>query len=561
MCLLCIQIYYRVDIFHHFWHISPTRKKKQAEFFLFTHSGLLRMRPQPLLQNSLSDVKPLPAILALCQKINSERNLPQLLQILTQEASRLLDCEGVSFLLYDPDRNELWSHASADGEIFRIDARLGIAGAAFMGGQILNVSNAQQDSRFFPGVDRQTKKRTRNLLAIPLKTQKGETIGVFEAMNKKNGAFTKHDQDMALAIAEQSASALETAQHFETLHNHHLQLSQENAQLRKEVEGRFAISNLIGTSQRMQNLVRLIDQIADSSADVLITGENGTGKELVAKALHYNSARAGKPMVALNCASLPDNLLESELFGIEKKVATDVDFRIGKFEQANTGTLFLDEIGDMGLGAQAKILRVLEERAIERVGGRTSIPIDVRIIAATNKDLESAIKEGRFREDLYYRLRIVPIHTPALRERPEDIALLANFFLAKYCKEMRKELKKIAPAAMQRLETCSWPGNVRQLENEIKRLVLTVRRATITEDDLDESIRTYDYSAIKSGFIVHSQTLPQAVEELEQRMIKHALHACRQNQVRTAKILGLSRQGLIKKMKRYGILSARGLEF
>lgn len=511
-------------------------------------------RPELTFQSSLAPVKHLPALLALCQKINAERNLPQLFAVLTREVPALLDCEAVSILLYDKDRCELWSQAATDGTVFRIDARLGVAGAALMNGSVLNVPDAQEDPRFYPGVDRQSKKRTRNLLAVPLKTANGEVIGVFEAMNKRTGSFSKRDQEIAVAIAEYSTMALETVQLLDKLRQDQGRLSRVNGQLRKEVDGRFAIGNLIGTSQRMQNLVRLIDQIQDSSVDVLITGENGTGKELVAKALHYNSTRAGQPFIALNCASLPENLLEAELFGIEKRVATEVDFRIGKFEQAHGGTLFLDEIGDMGLSAQAKILRVLEERALERVGGRTKIPVDVRIVAATNKDLEDEIAHDRFREDLYYRLRIVPIHTPALRERLEDIPLLANYFLAKYCNEMHKEPKTLSAAALRRLQAYDWPGNVRQLENEIKRLVVTVRRGTISEDDLDQAIRP---SSIVGKTFPHAQTLAQAVEELELRMIKQALEACHQNQARTAKALGLSRQGLIKKMKRFGLLADR----
>jgi Nif-specific regulatory protein len=506
-----------------------------------------------------SPAKHLPNILALTKKFNSERDLPQLLTLLTREAAQILDCEAVSILFYDREQCELYSQASADGEQIRLDARLGVAGAALMTDSILKVSNAEEDDRFFAGIDRQTKKRTRNLLAIPLKTASGELIGVFEAINKKKGTFSQRDQDIAMTIAEQGTLALDNAQCFHKLLTEHGQLHRENAQLRKEVNGRFSSNNLLGTSLRMQNLIRLIDQIQDSSVDVLITGENGTGKELVAKAIHYNSSRSRNPFVALNCASLPENLLETELFGIEKKVATDVDFRIGKFEQANGGTLFLDEIGDMGLRAQAKILRVLEERTLERVGGRTSIPLDVRILAATNKDLESAISRGRFRDDLYYRLKIVPIHTPSLRERPEDIPLLANFFLNKYCESMGKSPKKISPAAMRCLEACFWPGNVRQLENEMKRLVVTVRRSTITEEDLDDSIRFSSFSSSSQPHI-RAQTLPQAVEELEQRLIKQALQACHHNQVRTAKALGLSRQGLIKKMKRYGIMGTKGSE-
>jgi len=271
---------------------------------------------------------------------------------------------------------------------------------------------------------------------------------------------------------------------------------------------------------------------------------------LVAKAIHYNSPRARKPFVALNSANLPDTLVESELFGIKKGVATGVEARIGKFEQANGGTIFLDEIGDLGLRSQAKILRVLQERSIERVGEGLTIPLDVRVLAATNINLLEAMKKGTFREDLFYRLNVVQVRTPSLREIPDDIPVLAHYFLDKYCRQMEKDSKKISAGAVRCLSAYSWPGNVRQLEHEMKRLIVMVRRTTITEDDLEEGIRRSPHQSASTE-AVGFRTLPQAVEDLERRMIQEALLACRHNQVQTAKRLGLSRQGLIKKIKRY----------
>jgi Nif-specific regulatory protein len=321
-------------------------------------------------------------------------------------------------------------------------------------------------------------------------------------------------------------------------------------------------------SHRIQSVVRLIDQIRDSSVDVLIQGESGTGKELVAKALHYNSPRAKYPFVAVNCAALPDNLVESELFGIERGVATGVDRRIGKFEESQGGTLFLDEIGDLSLPSQAKILRVLQERSVTRVGGRTQVPLDLRIIAATNKDLEAEINEGRFRVDLYYRLKVVHIETPALREVPDDIPVLANHFLAKYCKAMKTEPKQFTPAALECLATYDWPGNERQLENEVRRLVASVRGKTISEEHIDTSIRTPGKTPASSTLTSGPKTpamenapetprspksLPDAVEALERRLITEALRDTAGNKQKAAQVLGLSRQGLIKKLKRLGI--------
>jgi DNA-binding NtrC family response regulator len=298
--------------------------------------------------------------------------------------------------------------------------------------------------------------------------------------------------------------------------------------------------------------VRLIDQIRDSSVDVLITGESGTGKEMVAKAIHYNSPRARKPFVAINCAAIPETLAESELFGIEKGVATQVERRIGKFEEANGGTLFLDEIGDLSQSAQVKILRVLQERVLERVGGRAAIPVDVRVLAATNADLERAIKAGKFRSDLYFRLKVVTIHMPPLREIREDIPLLARAFLHRYCQAMNKQPKSLTAGALRCLTRYDWPGNARELENEIKRLVVSMRKTAIAEEDLAKTIRA---GAEQAGASPGSggKTLKRAVEELERRLIADALQRCRGNQVQAARLLGLSRQGLIKKIARYGL--------
>jgi transcriptional regulator with PAS, ATPase and Fis domain len=294
----------------------------------------------------------------------------------------------------------------------------------------------------------------------------------------------------------------------------------------------------------------LIDQLRDTSVDVLITGESGTGKEMVARALHSSSPRAARPFVAINCGALPDNLVESELFGIEKGVATGVDRRIGKFEEAHQGTIFLDEVGDLNQAAQVKLLRVLQERVIERVGGRTLISTDVRVIAATNADLLRSIERGTFRADLYYRLKVVTIQMPPLREIPEDIPALVSTFLRKYATDFGKNEKIVTEHAMRRLLDYRWPGNVRELEHEMKRLMASTRKTVVGELDLAESIRGTAGAQTPTG---GAASLKAAVEQLEQRMIREALTLSKDNQMRAAKALGISRQGLIKKMKRYGM--------
>ena len=497
----------------------------------------------------------LQAVRSLSEKLDAESNLPGLLTLLAKEAANLLSAKGASLLLLDKERCELWSFVSLDGEMIRFDARLGIAGAAALSRKLINVSDAQEDSRFYTGIDVRTKKKTRTLLAIPLRGEKGEVLGVLEIMNKKGPSFDQVDEATGTVLADQAAAAIENPKMAQELRDIQDQFFKDHSPLETEGVGTFGTQHLMGMSSRIQDTMRLIDQLRDSSLDVLITGENGTGKEVVAKALHFNSPRAKQPFVALNCAALPQHLVESELFGIEKGVATGVESRIGKFELANGGTLFLDEVGDLGLNEQAKILRALQERTIERVGGRKGLAVDVRVLAATNKKLDILIQQGTFREDLYYRLRVVHIHTPALREIPEDIPLFAMHFLNKYCRQEEKKFKDLTSGAEQALVAYHWPGNVRELENEMKRLAATVRRSTISEADLDSSILTVaDKPQSKKAGTVNS-SLHEAVAEFEQDMIREALKKCQHNQVQTAKFLGLSRQGLIKKMRRYGIKS------
>lgn len=494
------------------------------------------------------------AILKISQKMNSERDLGELLNLIAQEATRLMEADRSTIFLLDRDKGELWSTvALGSEEPLRFDARLGIAGAVAMTGETINVQDAHQDPRFYPGVDARTGYRTRALLALPLRNFDGEIIGTFEVLNKRGGAFNKEDEEVLKALGAQVAVAIETAQMVGDLRRHRDHLLRENTRLWKEVEGRFSVGKILGTSAKVQAVLRMIHQIRDTSVNVLITGESGTGKELVAKAIHYSSPHARHPFVALNCAALPESLVESELFGIEKGVATGVERRIGKFEAANGGTLFLDEVGDLTPMAQAKLLRALQERTIERVGGRKVIPVDVRILAATNKNLAAELKRGNFREDLYYRLKVILIDMPPLRDNPQDVPLLANYFLANYCREFKKEPMTLTSEALAVLERYAWPGNVRELENEIKRLVVSVHRKEIIEEDMAETIRRGQPQTVHPK---SERSLKETVSEMEKRMIVEALQECGQNQQQAARLLGLSRQGLIKKMKRYGIHSS-----
>lgn len=295
------------------------------------------------------------SILKICLEMNSTRDLSALLDLIAREAARLMEADRASIFLLDREKGELWSKvALGSEEILRFDARLGIAGAAALTGQLINVQDAYQDPRFHKAMDIHTGYRTQSVLAMPLQNLAGETIGTFELLNKKGGLFTEENENVVKSFAAQVAISIERTQWVQELRQHREKLLKENTQLWKEVEGKFSTQNIIGSSEKLQKCLRLIEQIRDSSVNVLITGESGTGKELLAKAIHYSSPRARHRLVTLNCAALPESLVESELFGIEKGVATGVERRIGKFEEADGGTLFLDEVGDLSLPSQAK---------------------------------------------------------------------------------------------------------------------------------------------------------------------------------------------------------------
>lgn len=331
-------------------------------------------------------------------------------------------------------------------------------------------------------------------------------------------------------------------------------LNQEVSELRTQLGNRYSFHNIIGKSHKMQEIFQTIEQIADTSATVLITGESGTGKELIARAIHYHSNRKNKPFVAVNCAALPETLLESELFGHEKGAFTgSVGRKIGRFEMANGGTIFLDEIGEISPTVQVKLLRVLQEREFERVGGIDKIQVDIRVIAATNKDLLKEIEKGNFREDLYYRLNVLPLHLPPLRERTEDIPLLVNFFLEKH--SQGGKIKQVSERTLQLLMDYSWPGNIRELENVMERMIIICREDVITPQYLPENIKHQEQHKpeTKQGFRVILPDEGISLEEVEKSLIEQALEKAKGNQSRAAKHLGISRHTLIYRMKKFGL--------
>jgi two-component system response regulator AtoC len=323
----------------------------------------------------------------------------------------------------------------------------------------------------------------------------------------------------------------------------HRELIEENLSLRQKLEDRYRFENIIAKSSKMQRVIEVIKVVAKSNATVLITGESGTGKELVARAIHSQSDRRSKPFVAVSCAALPESLLESELFGHEKGSFTGAYAqKKGKFEFANGGTLFLDEIGEMSANIQVHLLRVLEEKEFTRVGGNLPIKVNVRVISATNKDLRKAIEKQEFREDLYYRLNVVNIELPPLRERKEDIPLLAEHFLHKFAAENRKEVTEFSPEVIESLLAYDWPGNIRELENSIERAIILSRDSSITTADLPQ----------ENVSLVGSASIGKNLKEVEKTHILHVLRETGENYSEAARILGVSRMTLYNKAKEYG---------
>ena len=333
-------------------------------------------------------------------------------------------------------------------------------------------------------------------------------------------------------------------------------LEQENRALRQQVQRKYEI---VGNSPEILQLKEQIKIVGPTNGWVLIAGENGTGKELVAREIHQTSLRADKPFVEVNCAAIPEELIESELFGHEKGSFTGaLTKRRGKFDLANEGTIFLDEIADMSLKTQAKILRILQEQKFERVGGAEMIFVDVRVIAATNRDLRGEIQKGLFREDLYYRLNVIPIAVPPLRERKSDIPILVEHFIGEFCLENNKEMKKISPEAMGLLVSYSWPGNVRELKNVVERMVIMTRGPMIEAKDVPDPVREQPKAPPEFSFLEFN-LLKDARREFEKRFIMKKLTENDENISKTAELIGIERSNLHRKIKSYAIDMKKGV--
>lgn len=324
----------------------------------------------------------------------------------------------------------------------------------------------------------------------------------------------------------------------------------ENVYLKKQLRDKYEFANIVGNSPAMQKVFNLMKRIIKTDSTVLIFGESGTGKEVVAKAIHFNGSRKDKPFIAVHCGAIPENLLESELFGYVRGAFTGANKdKIGKFEAANHGTILLDEIGTMPMHLQTKLLRVLQEQEVERVGSTRPVKIDVRVISATNQNLEEEVQKGTFREDLYYRLNVIPLHIPPLRERIEDILPLVRFFLEKNCREMKRPLMTIAKNAMEALELYSWPGNVRELENVVERTVALTEESVITLNDLPRKISEMALTKVSEQGV----DLVKTITEIEKMMILEALSLTNGVKAKAAAMLNLNRTTLVEKMRRLGM--------
>jgi len=339
----------------------------------------------------------------------------------------------------------------------------------------------------------------------------------------------------------------------------HRRLKRENLQLKKQLHKRYGFANIVGNSEALIKVFELIKKVADTDSTVLVLGESGTGKELITRAIHYNSLRKEGPLIPVNCAAIPEELLESELFGHERGAFTHaIRTRIGRFEQASGGTIFLDEIADMSPNLQVKILRVLQDRSFERIGGIKTIKVDIRVIAATNQDLEDMVRRGRFREDLYYRLNVIPIRVPPLRDRVSDISILVQHFLHEFTRKKKKPVKRFSTEAMDLLLRYPWPGNVRELENLTERLVILSEGEEIQLSELPERFR--GKPAASSGktqdFPDQGIHLTAAVQEFERDLILKALDKSNWVKSRAAQLLNLNRTTLLEKMKKQNILQA-----
>ena len=485
----------------------------------------------------------LEAILAIAAQWNQTFDLKPLLERMAEASTRLLHAERASVFLWDRVAQTLIGRPAlgVPGGELRVPDDRGVVGQVLNTRQPVKVDADDPSSGINRSVDQQLKFHTRNLLAVPLIGRQGDRLGVFEVLNKRQGNFTDDDQAALVELAGHAAIALENSRQF----NHLLQIRNQL------VDQAASAVQLIGECPAMQRVRETLQKIARTDLAVLITGENGTGKEVVAQLLHYLGERRREPLVAVNCAALAESLLESELFGHEKGAFTDArETRPGKFELAARGTLFLDEIGEMSLSGQAKLLRVLEEKMVVRVGGTTPVRSDARIVAATNQRLLELVRNKRFREDLYFRLNVATLELPPLRQRGGDVLLLADHFLGQFSRQAGRPIPAWTEEARACLLEHTWPGNVRELRNLIERLFYLHG-----EERIEASHVAAQLTPLPATQAAISLSLPlaMATDEFQRDYIKRQIAAADGNMTVAAQRLGLHRSNFYRKLKQLGL--------
>jgi len=486
---------------------------------------------------------------ALNEHLNLRKSLYKVLEILSSSMNMV---RGTVTIL-NPVRNEInieVAHGISKSAMSRVKYKLGegITGRVIETGKGEAIPKISDEPLF---LDRTASRKARQVeefsfICVPVKKGK-QVIGALSVDRPFDESYILKEGKKLLSVV-----ATMIAQHvinIEIIRLEKKQLREENKRLREKLGNKYSITNIIGNSNKMREVYQMISQVSKSNATVLIRGESGTGKELTANSIHYNSNRAKNAFIKVNCVSLPVNLIESELFGHEKGAFTGaIKKKLGKFELAHMGTIFLDEIGSISLDVQVKLLRVLQEKEFERVGGHKTIKVDVRVVAATNKNLEQAVEDESFRGDLYYRLNVFPIYMPPLRERKTDILLLADYFLEKYAKENNKDIRRFSTPAIDMLMEYHWPGNVRELENCIERAVLLCEEGVIHSYHLPPTLQTGTESDT-----LPAVSLEDAVGNLEREMIIDALKNTRGNITLAAKILRTTVRVFSYKAEKYQV--------
>ncbi|MEW6110243.1 MAG: nif-specific transcriptional activator NifA [Nitrospirota bacterium] len=496
----------------------------------------------------------LSALYEISKLLGSSLNLRSNLRGVMRVLSEYLDMNrGTVSLRSNNEVSIVAAFGMSEEEIKRGKYRLGegIIGRVAKLGSPIVIPNIGDEPLFLnkTGSRKSIKKENIAFLCVPIKF-KNETLGVLSVDRLFGAKGVTFEADLRLLKIIASLIAQSVKLHME-VEKEREAFIEEKENLKRQLRGRYSVENIIGQSDSMQEVFESIHRVAPSNANVLLRGESGTGKELVAKAIHYMSQRSKHPFIKFNCASIPEGLLESELFGHEKGAFTGaMTMRKGRFELAHEGTIFLDEIGDLPITLQPKILRVLQEKEFERVGGEKTIKVDIRLIAATSRNLEELVSAGKFREDLYYRLNVVPVLLPPLRGRREDIPLLVEYFLQKYNKENNKSIK-ITSEVLNIFMDYIWPGNVRELENTIERLVVMSGEKVITGSGLPMNIRE---QSVRARYSIETKgALPSTIEDIEKTRILNALSTAGWNQAKAARMLGITPRQIGYKIKRYGI--------